>query len=318
MDRNLALEVVRVTEASALFAGRYMGRGDEALAFGSAVEAMKKAFSSVAINGRVVIGTLSGNCESNQGQPVYVGIKNGTECDVIVNALDGKATCSRGGQNAVSAVALGEPDSFFRAPNLYMEKIAVGASAKGIIDITEPPEINIKRLARAKDKYIEDVTVCLLDRERHKNLIDNIRKVGARIILIRDGDISGAIAAAMDDKQIDILMGTGGAMEGVLAAAAIKCLGGDIQARFVYRNAEDREKILAAGETDPDKIYQMNDLVKGHDIMFSATGVTDGELLDGVKFFAGGAETNSIVMRSKTHTMRYIKAIHHFDHKPLY
>ncbi len=318
MDRNLALEVVRVTEAAALLASRYMGRGDEALAFGSAVDAMKNAFSSVAINGKVIIGSLSGDCSKIQNEPVYVGNKSGTEVDVIVNALDGKTTCSRGGQNAVSAVALGEPDSFFKAPNLYMEKIAVGASAKGIIDITESPEINIKRLARAKDKYIEDVTVCLLDRERNKNLIENIRKVGSRIILIRDGDISGAIAAAMDNKQIDMLFGTGGAMEGVLAAAAIKCLGGDIQARMVYRDAADREKILETGETDPDKIYMLNDLVRGQDIMFSATGVTDGVLLDGVRFFSGGAETNSIVMRSKTHTMRYIKAIHHFDHKPLY
>lgn len=313
MDRNLALEVVRVTEAAALFASRYVGRGDENLAHGTAVDAVEKAFASVAIDGKVVLGTLNNGADN-----LHVGNTNGTKADVIVNPLDGKTTCARGGQNAISAVALGEPDSFFKAPPLYMEKIAVSNSVRGVIDITEPPEINIKRLARAKDKYIEDVTVCVLDRERHNDLIDSIRKVGARIILITDGDISGAIAAAMEDKPIDILMGIGGAMEGVLAAAAIKCLGGDIQARFVYKNNKDREKILETGESDPDRIYNLSDLIRGQDVMVAATGITDGELLEGVRYFSGGAETNSIVMRSKTHTLRYITATHQFDHKPLY
>ncbi len=318
MDRNLALEVVRVTEAAALFASRHMGRGDEKSAFGSAVDAMRQAFSSVAINGRVVIGRLDNGDGSVPGE-IRVGCNsNGNEADVIVDSLDGKTTCAMGGQNAISAVAIGNKDSFFNAPPVYMEKIAVGESAKGVIDITEPPDINIKRLARAKDKYIEDVTVCILDRERHKGLIDTIRKVGARIILIRDGDISGAIAAAMEDRPIDILMGIGGAMEGVLAAAAIKCLGGDIQARFVYSNDEDRERVLQSGIKDPDGIYTISDLASGDDIMFSTTGVTDGELLEGVRFFSGGATTNSIVMRSKTRTLRYITAVHRFDSKPMY
>ncbi len=318
MDRNLAMEVVRVTEASALFASRYVGRGDEDLAFGSAVEAMDKAFSSVAINGRVVIGNLSGSGDLKSSEIKVGNNLEGTEVDVVVDSLDGRTTCARGGQNAISAVAIGEKGSFFNAPPIYMEKIAVGKSAKGVIDITESPEINIKRLARAKDKYIEDVTVCLLDRERHYDLIESIRRVGARIILIRDGDISGAIAAAMEDRPIDILMGIGGAMEGVLAAAAVKCIGGDIQARFVYNNDNDREQALMVGIKDLDAIYSISDLVNGQDVMFSATGVTDGELLEGVRFFSGGAKTNSIIMRSKTHTQRLITAIHHFDHKPMY
>ena len=199
-----------------------------------------------------------------------------------------------------------------------MEKIAVGSNVKGIVDITEEPEINIKRVARAKKKYIEDVTVCVLDRPRHSDLIEKIRSVGARIILISDGDISGAIAAAMDDSPIDILMGTGRSMEGVLAAAAIKCLGGDIHARLVYK--DDNEKKIAEqnGIKDTGKVFSMNDLIPGKDLMFSATGITDGEFLKGVRFISGGAKTHSIVMRSKTHTVRFITAMHQFDYKPMY
>lgn len=317
MDRNLALEVVRVTEAAALLASRYMGRGDEDLANKSAVEAMLKGFSSVAIDGKVIM-SKGRDDDFFLLDGMEVGNKNGNIVDVVVDPLDGRATCVRGGQNAISAVAMGEKGSFLNAPPIYMEKIAVGKDARGIIDITEPPEINIKRLARAKDKYIEDVTVCILDRERHANIIESIRKIGARIILIRDGDVSGAVAAAMETKQIDILMGIGRAMEGIIAAAAIKCLGGDIQARFVYNDDKEKELVYQMGERDPYRIYYLSDLAKGNDIMFSATGVTNGELLEGVRFFSGGASTSSIVMRSKTHTLRYITAIHQFDYKPIY
>ena len=316
MDRNLALEVIRVTEAAALYASRYMGRGDESLASSAAVDAMAKVFTSVSVDGRIVISADNENGMLHAGS--VVGNQTGLAVDIALNPLEGKTTCANGGQNAISAVAIGERGAFFNAPNIYMEKIAVGADAKGVIDITQPPDINIKRIARAKGKYIEDLTICVLDRERHSKLIDVIRGTGARIKLIQDGDISGAIAAAMEDKPVDILMGVGGAMHGILAAAALKCLGGDIQARFVYRDEDDRELVRASGETDLERIYSINDLACGDNIMFSASGVTDGEFLPGVRFFSGGATTYSVVMRSKTHTMRFISATHHFDYKPIY
>lgn len=314
MERNLALEVVRVTEAAALFASRYVGRGDAEGASESAIDAMEKVFSSVSIDGRVVIGKR----DIEMANYTEFGNKNGPEVDIVIDPLDGRMTCARGGQNSISAVGLGERDAFFIPPTLYMEKIAVGADTKGIVDITESPEINIKRVARAKNKYIEDVTVCVLDRPRHKDLIANLRSVGARIVLITDGDISGAIAAAMEDRPIDILMGIGGAMEGVLAAAAIKCLGGDFQAKLIYKDDDEISTAREMGITDPEKIYMISDLIPGKNVMFSATGVTDGEFLKGVRFHSGGAKTDSIVMRSRTHTVRYITAIHQFDYKPMY
>ncbi len=316
MDRNLALEVVRVTEAGALYASRYMGRGDESIASKSAIEAMARVFNSVSISGRIVISADTESGPLRTG--AEVGTQSGLDTDIALNPLEGKTTCANGGQNAISAIAIGERDCFFPAPNIYMEKIAVGPDLKGVIDITQTPDINIKRIARAKGKYIEDVTVCVLDRQRHRDLIQIIRSTGARIKLIQDGDISGAIAAALDDRPIDVLMGVGGAMHGILAAAALKCIGGDLQARFVYRDEEDRELVRRTGETDLDRIYQLNDLAPGNNIMFSATGVTDGEFLPGVRYFSGGATTNSVVMRSKTHTIRYITATHHFDYKPIY
>ncbi len=317
MDRNLALEAVRVTEAAALYASRYMGRGDDELANDSAVEAMANAFTSVSIDGKIIIGE-AGKPDNPLERGKDTGNKNGIAVDIALDPLDGKRSCASGGQNTISSIAIGESGSFFGAPSIYMEKIAVGKAARGSIDITQTPEVNIKRIARAMDTYIEDLTVCVLDRERHEELIKRIRATGARIKLIKDGDISGAIAAAMENSSIDILMGVGGAREGILAAAAIKCLGGDIQARFIYRNDEDREMVLQTGENDLDKIYMINDLVMGKDIMFSATGVTDGELLKGVRFYSGGAETHSVVMRAKTHTLRLITALHYFDYKPMY
>ncbi|MBN2038642.1 MAG: class II fructose-bisphosphatase [Spirochaetes bacterium] len=317
MERNLALEVVRVTEAAALFASRYVGRGDAKKAFASAVDAMEKVIDSVSIAGKVVIGK-----HNTDNMPLMtnaeLGTGNGPEVDIVIDSLDGRMTCARGGQNSISAVTMGEKGAFFIPPTLYMEKIAVGSDAKGIVDITEPPEINIKRIARAKNKYIEDVTVCVLDRPRHKELIESIRRVGARIILITDGDISGAVAAAMEDRSIDILMGIGGSMEGILAAAAIKCLGGDIQARLVFKDDEEKRHAQEEGITDLDRIYMLTDLIPGKNVMFSATGITDGEFLKGVRYVSGGAKTDSIVMRTKTHTIRYITAMHHFDYKPLY
>jgi fructose-1,6-bisphosphatase II len=316
MDKNLALEVVRVTEAAALYASRLMGRGNAEIANRSATEAMAQVLSSVSVTGKV----LSGGAEY-EGGPLkkgsIVGNSGGIEVDIVCEPLDGKTTCANGGNNAISAIAVGESGKLFNAPPLYMEKIAVGSDAKGVIDITQPPEINIKRVARAKDKYIEDVTVCILDRDRHRELIERVRNTGARIKLINDGDISGAVATAMEDQSIDILMGVGGAIQGVIAAAALKCLGGDIQGRFVYRNNEERMLVREIGETEPDRIYNIDDLAKGN-IVFVATGVTNGELLPGVLFVSGGAKTHSLIMRSKTRTLRFIIAFHHFDYKPMY
>lgn len=315
MDRNLALEVVRVTEAAALYASRLMGRGDADQANRAATEAMAQVFSSVSIRGRIVSGGEYDDSPFARG--MLVGTNSGSEVDIAIDPLDGKTTCANGGNNAIAAIAMGEKGDLFSAPQIYMEKIAVGPDARGVVDITQPPEINIKRVARAKDKYIEDVTVCVLDRDRHRDLIASIRQTGARIKLINDGDISGAVATAMDGKAIDILMGSGGAMQGVVAAAALKCLGGDIQARFIYRNEDDRRKVLDTGEKDLDRIYGIGDMAKGN-IVFAATGITNGELLPGVLFVSGGAQTHSVVMRSKTRTVRFITAMHQFDYKPMY
>ena len=315
MDRNLALEVVRVTEAAALYASRLMGRGDAEQANRAATEAMAQVFSSVSIRGRIVSG---GEYEDSPfARGMMVGTNTGTEVDIAIDPLDGKTTCANGGNNAIAAISMGEKGALLSIPQIYMEKIAVGPEAKGVVDITQPPDINIKRVARAKGKYIEDVTGCVLDRDRHRDLIASIRQTGARIKLINDGDISGAVATAMGGKAIDILMGIGGAMQGVVAAAALKCLGGDMQARFIYRNDEDRRLVLDSGEKDLDRIYDIGDMAKGN-IVFAATGITNGELLPGVLFVSGGAQTHSVVMRSKTRTVRFITAMHQFDYKPMY
>jgi len=316
MDRNLALEVVRVTEAAALWAARYYGRGDEALASKNAVEAMSKVFSTVSFKGHIISGINNPDSPLSHGN--IIGHAEHPEVDVALTPIDGHATLAQGGYNTISAIAIAEHGSMLNAPPIYMEKIAVGKEGRGVIDITQSPEINIKRVARAKGKYIEDITVCILDRERHRELVERIRALGARIKLIKDGDISGAIATALDDTPIDMLMGVGGAREGILSAAALKCLDGDMQARFVYRDEKDKELVKDMGITNLDKIYTLSDLAKGENIMFSATGISDGELLPGVRFMAGGAKTHSIVMRYKTHTIRYITAIHRFDYKPVY
>ena len=316
MVRSLTLEAVRLTEAAALYASRYMGRGDEESSYHSASEAMTRVFSTIDIDGKIING--ADDRSSSLGDGAVVGNRQGPDVDLVVKPLDGKKTCATGGHNAISVMAVGSKGSFLSTPSIHMEKIAVGQDAKGIVDINQPPDINIKRVARAKGKYIEDVTVCVLNRDRNAGLVQAIQKTGARIKFIQDGDISGAISAALIDNPIDILMGFGGAKEGVLAAAALKCLNGDIQARFVYDNDEEKALIREHVGNDPEKIYKISDMVKGNDIMVSATGVTDGVILPGVRFFPGGAETNSIVIRQKTHTLRMVRAIHQFDYKPIF
>jgi len=313
MERNLALEFVRVTEAAALASSRWMGRGNEKAADQAAIEAMRRAFNFVEIDGTVVIG----EGERDEAPMLYRGEKVGTgsspAIDIALDPLEGTAITAHGGYNALSVIAAAGQGGLLRIPNIYMEKIAAGPRAKGAIDVQASPTENLKAVARALDCAIEDLTIVILDRPRHEALIKEVRANGARIRLIPDGDVSGAIVTAIEGSGVDMLMGIGGAPEGVLAAAALKCLGGDMQARLVFRNEEEIERTRKLGLEDTQQIFKMEDLVRGEDVMFAATGVTDGDLLKGVRFFKGGAETHSVVMRSPTRTIRFIRAIHQID-----
>lgn len=316
MDRNLALEVARVTEAAALASARFMGRGDEAGADRAAVEAMRRAFNAIAVGGTVVIGEGT----QEQTKALYVGEKIGSgevETEVALDALEGASITATGGPGALSIIAIAEPGVFFRCPDAYMEKIAVGPEGRGVIDITRPAGDNLKALAEAKGVYVEDLTVVVLERPRHAKLIREIRQVGARIKLLGAGDLSAALATIRAESGIDILIGVGGGHQGVLAAAALRCAGGDMQARLAPLTNDERDRCHAAGITDLQRVYGLEDLVRG-DVMFAATGVTTGDFLQGVRFFRGGAKTSSVVMRSQTRTVRYLETTHHFDFKPVY
>ncbi|TFH43551.1 MAG: class II fructose-bisphosphatase [Chrysiogenales bacterium] len=316
MDRSLTIEAVRLTEAAALYASRHMGKGDEEISYLSAAGAMDRVLSAMDVDVEVVIGAESRDMPLHDG--VRIGNRSGGAVDLAVKPLDGKMTCARGGHNAVSAIAVGSRGTFLVTPSLHMEKIAVGPEVKGVVDINQTPGINIKRVARAKGKYIEDITVCVLDRARNEGLVKEIRKTGAKIQFIQDGDITGAISTAFQESSIDILMGIGGAKEAVIAAAALKCMDGDMQARFVDISGREKERVrdLAAG--DPGKIFTIGDMVRGDDVIVSLTGVTDGVLLPGVQYVPGGAKTSSLLLRQKTHTVRHITAVHRFDFKPIF
>lgn len=317
MDRNLALEMVRVTEAAALASARLMGRGDKNGADQAAVDAMRKAFNAIPFEGTVVIG----EGERDEAPMLYIGEKvgkaNGLKVDIALDPLEGTNLCAYGSPNALSVIAIAEHGNFLHAPDTYMEKIAVGSVGKGKIDITKSPTWNLESLAKAKNCQIADLTVIILDRPRHEELIQEVREAGARIKLISDGDVSAAIATCKPETGVDLLIGIGGAPEGVLAAAALRCMDGEMQARLKFRNEEEKERATKMGIKDLNHIFQINDLAKG-DVMFAATGVTSGDFLKGVRFFGGGAETHSIVMRSKTKTIRFIEATHHFEYKPQY
>jgi len=311
-ERNLAMELVRVTAAAALSAGRWMGKGNKELADQSAVDAMRQALDGVDMNGIVVIG----EGEKDEAPMLYIGeqVGNGAqpEVDVAVDPVEGTELLSLGLPGALAVVAIAERGSMFSAPPgvFYMEKIAVGPASKHVIDINAPLAVNLDRIARVHDAHIDDLTVVILDRPRHQEIIRQIREVGARIRMIMHGDVSAAIQAAMEDyRGVDVLMGIGGATEGVLAAAAIKCLGGEIQCKIWPRSDEEREKLKADG-VDLDQVYRTEDLVKSNDVSFAATGITSGELLDGVQYFGWGARTSSVMMRSRTGTVRYIQARH--------
>jgi fructose-1,6-bisphosphatase class II len=318
MDRNLALEFVRITEAAALASSRWMGRGDEKAADQAAVDAMRQAFNSVQINGTVVIG----EGERDEAPMLYIGEKVGdggpdcTDIDIALDPLEGTTICASGGVGATSVIAVAERGHFLHAPDTYMDKIAVGAGAKGVIDISAPPEDNVRAVAKALGKDVSEVTVVILSRPRHADLIARVRALGARIQLIGDGDVSAAVATGIQDSGIDILLGIGGAPEGVISAAAMKCLGGDFQGRLKFRNDEERERAKRMGVEDPDRAYALEEMAKGS-VMFCATGVTTGPLLKGVRFLPGKrALTHSIVMRSATGTVRHIEAEHSLERKP--
>lgn len=317
MDRNLALELVRVTEAAALSSGRWVGKGNKVAADRAATEAMRRSLESIGIHGTVVIG----EGEMDEAPMLYIGEKvgtgNGPEVDIAVDPLEGTNICAKGLSGSIATIALAPHGGFLHAPDMYMEKIAVGPSARGAIDINLPPAENLKQVAAAKGCHIEDLTVVILDRPRHDKMVEEVRKAGARIHLISDGDVAPAIAAAVEDSGIDLLMGIGGAPEGVLAAAALQCLGGDMQGRLVFMSNEERERARTMGISDFDRVYRSDDMASG-DVVFAATGVTSGDLLKGVRYFAGGAQTHSIVMRSRTRTVRFIEARHCFDRKPNY
>lgn len=317
MDRNLALEFVRVTEAAALSVGRWIGRGDEKAADHAAVESMRKAFDSIRFQGTIVIG----EGERDEAPMLYIGEKvgagEGPKIDIACDPLEGTTITALGRSEAISVIAAAEEGNFLHAPDTYMDKIAVGPGAKGAIDITKSPTWNVREVAKAKNKSIEDLMVIILDRPRHADLISEIRSAGARIRLIGDGDVSAAIAAAQEETGIDMLIGIGGAPEGVIAAAALQCLGGDIQAKLVFRTDSEKTRAAAMGIKDLNRVYKIDDLAHGN-VMFIATGITNGSYLHGVRYFGGGAHTHSIVMRSETNTIREIKTVHHFDRKPRY
>ncbi len=317
LDRNLALEVVRVTEAAALSASKLMGRGDEKAADQAAVDAMRRALNSLAIEGVVVIG----EGERDEAPMLYIGEKvglgTGPRVDIALDPLEGTTITAKGGPNALAVIAMAEAGGFLNAPDVYMDKIAVGGGLPDhLVDIDATPNDNLKALAKATKTEISDLVVCILDRPRHTELIKKVREAGARIMLISDGDVSGVIATALPGSGVDMYIGSGGAPEGVLAAAALRCIGGQFQGRLLFRNDDEKGRAHRLGIKDLNRKYDLLELAKG-DVMFAATGVTDGSLLRGVRRWSGGASTHSIIMRSKTGTVRKIEATHNLNRKPM-
>lgn len=317
MNRNLAMEFVRATESAAIASARLMGRGDEKAADQAAVDAMRSMFDSIECDATVVIG----EGERDEAPMLYIGEKVGTgkgqKLELALDPLEGTTICAQGGFNSISVMAIGEEGGLLHAPDTYMLKIAAGREAKGLLDIRKTPTENLRILADAKKSRVQDLTAIVLDRPRHKELIEEIRASGARIFLIGDGDVSAAIAAATPNSGIDILFGIGGAPEGVIAAAALQCLGGEFQGILKPRNPSEIERARKMGVEDINRVFQIDDLARGK-LMFCATGVTQGNFLEGVIFKPWGCHTHSLVMRSESGTIRHIRAEHHFDKKPRY
>jgi fructose-1,6-bisphosphatase II len=318
MDRNLALEVVRVTEMAAIASAKLMGRGDKNESDQAAVDAMRKAFDTLNIDGTVVIG----EGERDEAPMLYIGEKVGKKIegsspvDIALDPLEGTNLCAYGRPGAISVVALASRGNLLNAPDTYMEKIAVGPAARGAIDLSRSPTTNLASIAKAMGRSISELTVMILDRDRHIELIKEVRTAGARVRLIEDGDVAAAVSTCFEASGVDVLMGTGGAPEGVISAAALRCVDGEFQGRLKFRNTQEEERAKKMGITDLNKIYTGEELASG-DVMFAATGVTSSDFLKGVRFFGGGCETHSIVMRSRSGTIRFVTATHHFDKKPM-
>jgi fructose-1,6-bisphosphatase II len=317
MDRELALEIVRVTEAAALGSAQWMGRGLKNEADDAATTAMRNMFDSVNMRGTVVIG----EGELDEAPMLYIGEElgsgTGPEVDIAVDPLEGTSIVAKGHPNAMAVIAIADRGTLLHAPDMYMEKLVVGPEAAGLVRLDDPIEKTIDIVAKMNNKRVRDVTVIIQERERHQELVDRIRAKGARVTLFGDGDVGASIATAMPRTGIDLFVGTGGAPEGVISAAAIKTLGGDMQARLVPMNEEEEERCRKMGVDDTSRVLQLDDLVKSDDAIFAATGVSTGELLEGVRFLSGDhVETDSIVMRAKTGTVRYIKAQHRLNKKP--
>jgi fructose-1,6-bisphosphatase II len=317
-DRNLALELVRVTEAAAMAAGRWVGRGDKNGADGAAVRAMRRLIASVSMNGVVVIGEGEKDDAPMLFNGEHVGTGEGPEADVAVDPIDGTTLCAKGMGNAIAVLAVAERGSMYDPSAVfYMEKLVTGPQAADFVDITAPVGVNVRRVAKAKGETAADVTVCILDRPRHEQIVREVRATGARIKFISDGDVAGAIMAAREGTGIDLLLGIGGTPEGIISACAMRCLGGVIQARLWPRDDDERRKALDAGH-DLDRVLTTDDLVTSDNVFFVATGITDGELLRGVRYHGGGAETYSLVMRSKSGTIRSLASEHKFDNASEY
>lgn len=316
MERSLSMELVRVTEAAALASARWMGKGLKNEADDAATSAMRDVFDTIPMKGTVVIG----EGEMDEAPMLYIGEKLGNgygpRLDVAVDPLEGTNIVAKGTWGALAVLAVADAGDLLHAPDMYMDKIAVGPEAAGHISLDATIEENIAAVAKAKNKEIEDVVVSILDRERHEEIIQRIRATGARIRLIGDGDVAGAINTAFPHTGIDILLGSGGAPEGVLAAVALKCLGGELQGRLLPADDAEIERCQKMGIEDPSKILMMDDLVAGDDCIFAATGVTDSELMKGVQFTAQGGQTHSVVMRAKSGTVRFVEGIHSFKKKP--
>lgn len=319
MDRNLALNLARVTEAAALSAGKWLGKGDKNCADGAAVDAMRRMFDTVEIDGTVVIG----EGEIDEAPMLYIGEKIGTksgeeQVDIAVDPIDGTNSVAAGGTNSIAVLAVAPKGCLLNAPDIYMDKIACGPKAKGAIKLDDSPTENIKRVAEKLNKNIDEITVAILDRPRHEKIIKEIRKLGARIKKVSDGDIVTAIECCFEESGVDLIMGRGGAPEGVIAAAALKCLGGDFQGRL-HPTDEKQEARCRDLHSDLNKVYEIDDLVKGNEVIFSVTGISKGEILDGVKYYENNiATTESLVLRLPSGTQRFIKSTHRLDLKPDY
>ena len=320
MDRNLAINLVRVTEAAALGSAKFMGRGDKNLADKGAVDNMRKMFDTMDIDGIVVIG----EGELDEAPMLYIGERIGAcksdspKVDIAVDPLDGTNSVAKGIENAISVVTMAPRGCLLEAPDTYMFKLAVGPKAKGFIDLKAPVKKNMVNIAKALNKDITDLTVTMLDRDRHNDIIKECRELGCRIKLFRDGDVAAAIATCFDHTGVDVLIGKGGAPEGVIAAGAIKCLGGEMQGKLTPMSNEELERCKKMG-VSVDKVFLLDDLVKGDEVYFAATGVSEGDLLRGVRFLSNNkCVTHSVVMRSRTGTIRFVEAIHNMDKKPKY